>query len=192
MCSVAKQVPSFLLPALLFCTMLLGACENDLNKIKEISAKYASLPVDTAKGVDIVYSDSAVIKGTMKAPLMINYTGAKASRIMPKGVRVGFFDQYSQENGNIVGDSAVYKETEKIIEFYKNVVYTSAKGDICKSDELIWDQGKKIMYSNKPVQIILKTGDVMNGINFTSDQELKYPSMNQGTGVFSVSDLPKK
>jgi LPS export ABC transporter protein LptC len=183
--SVAKQVSPFLLPALLFGTMLLSACENDLNKIKEISAKFASVPVDTAKGVEVIYSDSAIIKGTMNTPLMINYSGATPYRVMPRGVKVTFFDHNSKENGNIVADSAVYHE--KLVEFYKHVVATDISGKTFKSEELIWDQTKKIIYSNKSVEMTNPAGDVMYSTNFKSDESLSNPVWEQAHGVIWVA-----
>jgi LPS export ABC transporter protein LptC len=190
--SRVKQVSALFFPALLFSMLFLGSCENDLNKIKEISAKFTSLPVDTTRGVEIIYSDSAIVKGKMTTPLMINYSTAVPYKIMPKGVRVDFYDVNAHEDGNIIADSGVYHDMDKRIEFYHHVVYTTAKGDTFKSDELIYDQAKKTMYSNKPVQIILAGGDVLNGINFTSDDKLLYPVMNQSTGTFNVSDAPTK
>lgn len=187
-----KQVSPFILPALLLSMLLLSACENDLKKIKEISAKYVSQPVDTTKGVDVIYSDSAIVKGRMTAPVMVHFNISDPINILPKGVRVVFYDYNAQENGNIIADSAVYHTVEKRVEFYHHVVYTTKKGDTFKSDELIWDQAKKTMYSNKPVQIIMANGDILNGINFTSDDKLEYPVMKQSTGSFNVSDLPDK
>jgi len=189
-----KQVSALFLPALLFGMLLLVSCENDLKKIKEISAKYVSQPIDTTKGVEVIYSDSAIVKAKLLTPLMIKYSSNPAMPyfIMPKGVKVIFYDMNVQENGNIIGDSAVYHENEKIIEFYHHVVYTTQKGDTFKSDQLIWDQVKKTMYSNKPVQFVLVSGDVLNGINFTSDDQLKKPKINQGTGIFNVTDMPNK
>jgi hypothetical protein len=63
--SRAKQVTSLFLPALLFGMLLLGACENDLNKIKAVSAKQVSQPIDTTRGVEVIYSDSAILKGSI-------------------------------------------------------------------------------------------------------------------------------
>ena len=189
-----KQVSSLLLPALLFGMLLLVSCENDLNKIKEISAKYVSQPIDTTKGVEIIYSDSAIVKGKMITPLMIHYSynAALPYYIMPRGVKVISYDQYAHESGTIVSDSAVYHENEKLFEFYHHVVYTTDRGDTFKSEELIYNQGEKTMHSSKPVQIILVTGDVLNGINFKSDDKLLRPVMDQGTGAFNVSDMPTK
>jgi hypothetical protein len=62
MYSRAKQVTYLFLPALLFGMLLLTACENDLNKIKEISALQVSQPIDTTRGVEVIYSDSAILK----------------------------------------------------------------------------------------------------------------------------------
>jgi LPS export ABC transporter protein LptC len=190
--SRAKQVASLFLPALLFGMLLLGACENDLNKIKEVSAKLVSQPIDTTRGVDVIYSDSAILKGIMKTPLMIHYAIAKPYYKMPNGVKVIFYDAFAKETGNIVADSGVYRYSEKLIEFHKNVVCTNDKGETFKSDELIWDQVKKTIYSNKPVQMTTPTGDIMNGKDFKSDDGLLHPIMNQGTGTIYVSDTPAK
>jgi LPS export ABC transporter protein LptC len=188
--SPAKRVSALILPALLFGMLLLAACENDLSKIKEISAKLVSQPVDTTRGVEITYSDSAKVKGKMFTPLMINYSVDSPYRVMPNGVKVVFYDKDVKESGNIVSDSAVYREKENLTEFHKNVIATNAQGETFKSEELIWDQGKKTLYSNKPVQITTKGGDVINGINFTSDDKLEHPIMSHSTGVFNVTENP--
>ncbi|MDB5159057.1 MAG: export transporter protein LptC [Mucilaginibacter sp.] len=189
-----KQVPSLFLPALLFGMLLLGSCENDLNKIKEISAKYVSQPIDTTKGVEVIYSDSAIVKGKMITPLMIHYSynAALPYYIMPRGVKVISYDINAKEDGTIVSDSAVYHENEKLIEFYHHVVYTTARGDTFKSEELIYDQAAKTMHSSKPVQIVTADGNISNGTDFTSDDKLLYPKMKNATGVFNVSEMPNK
>lgn len=187
--SRAKQVSALFLPALLTGMLLLGACENDLNKIQEISAKQVSLPIDTTRGVEVIYSDSAMVKAKMLTPLLIHHTVTNPFYIMPKGVKVIFYDKSLKESGNIVSDSAVNREKEKLIEFHKNVVATNAKGETFKSDELIWDQDKKTLYSNKPVQIISpSSGDTTNGVNFMSDDKLKHPVMKQGTAILYVPE----
>lgn len=170
--------------------LLLSACENDLKKIKEISAKYTSAPIDTTKGVEVIYSDSAIVKGKMTTPMMIHYDISDPFYLMPKGVKVSFYDVNAQEDGSIVADSAVYHTVTEKIEFYHHVVYRAANGDTFKSDELIWDKQKKIMYSNKPVELASTDGTVLNGTNFTSDDKLQSPQMTQAHGPIMVKDLP--
>ncbi|HEY0244430.1 MAG TPA: LPS export ABC transporter periplasmic protein LptC [Mucilaginibacter sp.] len=191
--SSAKQI--LLLPALLVGVLLLiSACENDINKIKEISAKQSTNPIDSTTGVDVIYSDSAKVKLRLTAPLMLHYQNdreqEKSYEKMPKGVKIVFFDTTRNESGNIVADSAIQYSSQKIIEFHKNVVATNAKGETFKSDELIWDQVKKIMYSNKPVQVVMSGGNIVNGVNFKSDEKLNHPIFGQSTGTFNVTDVP--
>lgn len=192
MYSGAKQ--GLLLPALLTGMLLMGACENDLNKIKEISAKQSTSAIDSTIQVDVIYSDSAKVKLHLTAPLLLQHQDIKhpekAYDEMPRGIKVVFFDTTRKESGNIIADFAIQHTQAKIIEFHKNVVATNAQGETFKSDELIWDQGKKIMYSNKPVQITMNGGNVLNGVNFKSDEKLTHPVFGQSTGLFNVSETP--
>jgi len=184
----------FLLPALLLSILLVSSCENDLTKIKEISAKQSTDSISVTTGVDVIYSDSAKVKLRMLAPLLLQYENlkvpAKTYDKMPKGVKIVFYDTLRKQSGSIVADSAINHTAAKIIEFHKNVIATNAQGETFKSDELIWDQTKKIMYSNKPVQLTMSGGNVMNGVDFTSDEKLTHPIFKQSTGTFHVSDMP--
>jgi len=192
MYSSAKQV--LLLAALLMGMLLFGACENDLKKIKEISAKQSTSEVDSTTDVDVIYSDSAKVKLHMIAPLLLEHKDdkhtEKAYEEMPRGVRIVFYDTTRKESGNIVADSAIRHTLAGIIEFHKNVVATNAQGDTYRSEELIWDTNKKIIYSNKPVQLNKVTGDVLNGVSFTSDDKLTQPQFGHGNGLIHVSDMP--
>lgn len=166
----------------------LAACENDLENIKKIANMTSGLPVDTTRGVDVIYSDSALVKGRMQTPLLIKYTSDKPYDVMPDGIKVILFDQYGKENGTIVADSAVQLENESITKFYKNVVATNADGSTFKSEELIWDQPKKIIYSSKPVEMRTAKGDITNGADFTSDDKLEHPRWTSGTADIEVSE----
>jgi LPS export ABC transporter protein LptC len=192
MCSGAKQ--GFLLPALLISMLLLNACDSDLQKIKEISAKQSTNSIDSTTMVDVIYSDSARVKLHMTAPLLLQHQDIKKPvndyDEMPHGVKIVFFDTSRNESGSIIADSAIQHTQAKIIEFHKNVVAVNAQGDTYKSDELIWDQVKKIIYSNKPVQITTTNGTIINGSPFTSDEKLVHPLLGKSTGVFQVSDMP--
>jgi len=192
MFSGAKQ--NLLLAALLLGMALLNACENDLNKIKEISAKQSTNPIQRTTGVDVIYSDSARVKLRMLAPLLLQLDDPKKPENeydeMPKGVKIIFYDTARRESGSIVADSAVQHRKARIIEFHHNVVAVNQAGDVFRSDELIWDQVKKIMYSNKPATINMATGDVLQGVNFLSDDKLNNAKFGQSTATFYVTDSP--
>jgi hypothetical protein len=181
-----KRLPRLFLTLLATGALWLTACENDLNNIKKIANMTSGLAVDTPRGVDIIYSDSAVVKGKMITPLLIKYSTDKPYDVMPEGVKVISFDKFGKEDGNIIADSAVQLENENITKFYKNVVVTTADGSIFKSDEIIWDQPKKKFHSGKPWELRRPNGDIFNGVGFESDDKLEHATWGSGIGEAEV------
>lgn len=187
--SRAKKRRILYLPALLIGVLSLSACENSLNDIKKIASKEENKPLSRSTGVEIIYSDSAKVKARLITPLMIQLEDkTKPYSEMPKGVKIIFYDDNLKEKGTIVADYAIRREKENIIEFRKNVVATNAQGEVFKSDELIDDQTNKKLFSSKPVQITMNNGNVMNGVNFDSNESLYPWHINQSTGTFHVTE----
>ena len=189
MLSVAKHGLKICWPALLTGMLLLSACENDLNKVRELSANQVNMNVDTIHGVDMIFSDSAKVKFRILAPLLLKYEGKTEYNLMPKTVNALIFDNNSQE-GTITADTGIQSDAKKDIEFRKNVVARNVKGETFKSDELIWNQTTKTVYSNKLVQITMANGDIMNGTGFVSDANMKHWTIKSSTGIFNVTDAP--
>jgi len=189
MLSVAKHLTKICWPALLIGLLLLSACENDLKKIKELSANQLNMDIDTIHNVDIIYSDSAKVKFRVTAPLLLQYQGKKPYNMMPRTVDVAVFENLVQ-TGSITADTGIQSETDKKIQFRKNVVAKNEKGETFKSDELIWDQNTKTIHSSKIVQIRLANGDIMNGTGFVSDDKMKHWTVQSSTGIFNVTDAP--
>ena len=178
-----KQVTNPFFPVLAIVMLLLSACENDLAKIKAVSALQTSQAADTTRGVEVIYSDSAVVKGKMLTPLLIKYATTKPYDVMPKGVKIIFYDKDRAEMATLTADSAVQLEADNITRFYKNVLVITPKGDTFKSEELIWDQPKKIIYSNKYSEGRSATGDELRGTSFLSDDKFEHPQFLSGTGA---------
>ena len=189
--SRAKKLSGLYLPALLICMLFVSACENSLNDIQKIASKEEDKPISRSTGVDVIYSDSAKVKAHMTTPLMIEYNDiAKPYTEMPKGVKIVFFDENLGEKGSITSDYATRRDKENIIEFRKNVVASNTQGETFKSEELIYDQTTKKLYSTKPVQITMSNGNVMNGTGFNSNESLYPWHIDQATGTFPVTEKP--
>jgi len=166
----AKRLTGFFVPVILM-AVLLSACENDLKKVREISAKEFTNPVDSSMLVEVTYSDSARVKAVLKTPLLLDFkTVAKPYREMPKGIKITFYDKNLKVVSTVVSDYAVTGESDKIITLKKNVVVTNNEGDTFKSNELIWDSLKKLIYSNQAVVINKIDGTVLNFSNFKSNE----------------------
>ncbi|MBC7915068.1 MAG: LPS export ABC transporter periplasmic protein LptC [Pyrinomonadaceae bacterium] len=161
---------------------LLLSCENDLKDIEKISAKKNSVQVDKSYGVEVIFSDSAKVKGKLITPELHDYKTANPYFFMPKGVTVIFYDENQQETQRITADEGIRRQNEKLIELRKNVIVTTKKGDIFKSEELFYDENKKSFYSNLLVNITKLDGTNIYGTKFISDQNFENPVIDQATG----------
>ncbi len=165
---------------------LLSACENDLKDVERISSRNVSIPVDKSYGVEILYSDSAKVKGKLITPELYHYNlPSKPYYEMPKGVTVIFFDSNQKEDSRVTADYAIRRENEKVVELRKNVVAVNKDGKTFKSDELIWDENKRRFYSNKLVSIITQSQTIY-GTSFWANEGFSYYEIQQSTGNFDV------
>lgn len=161
--------------------IMLFACENDLRKVEQISAKKMLVPVDKSTGVEIIYSDSAIVKAKLITPELLNFKTEKPYIEMNKGVTVIFYDQNQQESSRVKADYAIRRERENIVELKRNVVATNIKGETFKSDELIWDETKRRFYSSKLVSIT-SNQNVLYGTSFWANEDFSYYEIVQSTG----------
>lgn len=179
-------------PKIIFICLVGGlfavSCENDLKEIEKISSRKLDISVDTSKGVEIILSDSAVVKGKLITPLLLTYKTDNPYNEMPNGLTVIFYDENQRESSRIVADHGISRDNGKLIELRKNVVVTTQKGDTFKSEELFWDDTKKMFYSNQLVNITKPDGTSINGTHFQSDQNFNNPVIQNATGNLATGD----
>ncbi|MFA5244338.1 MAG: LPS export ABC transporter periplasmic protein LptC [Pedobacter sp.] len=180
--NILRCIPVGRFGALIFIgAILLSACENNLKKVEQISAKKLIVPVDKSTGVEIIYSDSARVRAKLITPELLNFKTEKPYIEMKKGVTVIFYDQNQQETSRLKADYAIRRERENIVELKRNVVASNIKGETFKSDELYWDENKRRFYSNKLVSITSKE-NVLYGTSFWANEDFSYYEIVQSTG----------
>ncbi|WP_256012698.1 LPS export ABC transporter periplasmic protein LptC [Desertivirga xinjiangensis] len=172
----------------LLTSMLVASCENDLRDVEKVSSKKQDVPVDKSYGVTIIYSDSAKVKGKLLTPELLQFHTANPYYEFPKGITIIFFDENLNESSRVVSDYAVRREHEKQVELRKNVVVTNVKGDVFKSEELIWDEVKQQFFSNQLVNIIKPDGTNIFGSGFRSDQNFDKPIIERAYGNLATGN----
>lgn len=171
----------FLLIALLF--VVVSCNDDDLKNASAISSKKITLTKDRTYGVEMTYSDSAIVKAKAYAPILDKVMPSRGSVYseMPKGVKIEFYDQYLQITGTITSDYAIYKETERMTIFRKNVVVVNDQ-IIFRTEELIWDENKKMYFSPAGTVTKKADGSVLNGTQFSAPQDFSTYSITQAAG----------
>lgn len=167
--------------------ILFSACENDLKKVEQISAKKLVVPVDKSTGVEIIYSDSAKVRAKLITPELLNFKTEKPYIEMKKGLTIIFYDENQQETSRLKADYAIRYERENSVELKRNVVASNIKGETFKSDELFWDETKRRFYSNKLVSITSKD-NVLYGTSFWANEDFSYYEIVQSTGDLRLTE----
>ena len=185
------KLKTFLYCSFLALSAFMASCgDDDLKKASAINTKKVSVTRDTTLGVDIIYSDSARVKAKGKAPIMDKVTPSSGTGYeeMIKGVNIDFFNPNGTISGNLVCDYAIRKEEIKQTIFRKNVVVKNDKGDTFSSEELIWDEAKKIFYSTQRVFVKGVDGSIGDGINFKAPQDFSTYEMETGSGQVNMQE----
>lgn len=156
-----------------------------MRDVEKVASNRQSVVMDKSKGVEVLFSDSALVKAKLITPELDHYKTQDPYYEMKKGVTVIFYDQNQKESSRIVADYAIQHEKSKIVEMRRNVIATSVKGDVFKSDELFWDPSRtKPIYSNALVSITQKNGNVLYGTGIESDEGFKNAEIKNATGTF--------
>ncbi|WP_437921015.1 LPS export ABC transporter periplasmic protein LptC [Sphingobacterium sp. LRF_L2] len=161
------------------------ACENDLKDVEKIANIQQEENVNISKGVTFTYSDSAKVKAELTSPEMREYPDSVGIIEFKKGVLIRFFDDKGAESQRVKSDYARQKNKEQLTEFRKNVVINMANGSIIKTEELFYDEKKKIYYNTLPIVFDLKDGrGSFQATSFHSDTEFKKIDGQNMTGYY--------
>lgn len=171
-------------PAVMLC--FLFSCENDIKTINTVGNK-DYLPVETAKDVETIYSDSGQIVVIVKAEQLNRYESEKPYVEMPKGVNVFFYDSAMNVKSKLTAKYAISYEKEKIMEAKNDVVVVNEKQEQLNTEHLVWDQKKAIIYSDKFVKINTGT-EILWGDGLDADERFDKWKIKKPKGSITINE----
>lgn len=152
------------------CAFLLISCENEISKIKVI-ATTEDPPRIVAKGFEMLFSDSTVIRFKLQTPELISHDNEKDPYTeFPEGVKIEKYDANMNIVSSITAQYAKNYASDDRWEAKNNVIAVNQKGDTLKTEYLVWDTKKEKIYSDQFVKIIQKD-QIYTGIGFESNQD---------------------
>ena len=93
---------------LLFVFIAFSACKNDITVVNSItSALEQKLPIESGINVEIIYSDSAIVRAKLNAPKLDRYLGKKPYMEMTKGMQVIFYDENRKEQSKLTANYVI-------------------------------------------------------------------------------------
>ena len=165
--------------------MFFYGCENNIEQIKSLYS-LESLRILEGTNFETIYTDSGQVRYSLKAPKLLRFEEEGRDYLeFPKGIEMVKYDEHQNIISSLTADYARQYVAEDKWEAKNDVVATNAQGDTLKTELLIWEEKKEIIYTEEKVTIV-KGDQIIKGIGFTSDQKLQNWKIKHPTGTIYV------
>jgi LPS export ABC transporter protein LptC len=185
--NIGKYIRIFGIAALFTgAAILFYSCENNIEQIKAFYST-ENLPILEATNFETLFTDSGKISYSLKAPKLMRFEDEGRNYIeFPEGMELIKFDNNKRIISSITADYAKQFVAEDKWEAKNNVIATNAQGDTLKTEHLIWEEKKEIIYTEEYVKII-RIDQIITGVGFTSDEKLQNWKIKNPKGTIYIS-----
>lgn len=156
---------------ILLLTSLLTACENDLSEVNRLFSNEET-QVETALGVEMLYSDSAILNLRIVTPKLVRHIADKDPwQEFPDGLEIEFYSKNGKEvTGRMTANYAQRFDNESKFIVRDSVVWYGEKGEKLETEELIWEEENDKVHTNKFV-IVRRPDEIIYGHGFDSNKD---------------------
>jgi LPS export ABC transporter protein LptC len=171
------------------CFFLCCACGNsELNDLENVALQDA-VGIERATDVEILYSDSAVVRVAVVAEVLLRNTDKKKPKnIFPKGLKADFFDENHRQTSKLTAMYGEQSMKERVVYLKDSVRIWNYKKELLETDELTWDERNKIISSTKFVRITTAT-QIIEGTGFKSNLEFTDWEIYEVSGLIESENL---
>ncbi|MCG8326726.1 MAG: LPS export ABC transporter periplasmic protein LptC [Chitinophagales bacterium] len=164
-----------------------SACKNDLEEIEALMENFDTR-IEIAKDVEILYSDSAIVRVRITGPTMHNHISKREPKQeFPDGMYVEFFDGSGKITSHLSARYGLRMQKKDEVVVRDSVVWESIEGEKLETEELIWEERKKRVYTNKFV-VVTRPDEIIYGHGFEADQDFTYSRINAIEGRLKVNE----
>jgi len=169
----------------LFFLVVLISCTNDPKLVQEFVSDKQQ-PIEQIKGAELLHTENGKVKVRLVANRIERFQEIQPALIFPDHLEVYFYNDSSQLQSTLMADYASIDERKKIMLAQNNVILISSDDKKVETTELVWDENKNKIYTDKKVKIT--TGkEVIYGEGFTSTPDFKQYSITKIHGTFDFA-----
>lgn len=182
----AKKVRERWFSCLFLFTLVLSGCVNDMDEVNAI-VETQVLPISVAEDIQIIYSDSALLKVILEARHLERFTGEDPYLEMTNGVYVRFFNNLGQVESELRSNYAISYENSDIMEAKENVIVINKKGETLNTEHLIWEKKTEKIRTEEFVKITTED-EVIFGHGLESNQDFTKYRIKKIKGTINLKD----
>lgn len=175
--------------SLLFCLLLVCCWACDALQKEKRAYTQEDTAMEVAREVEILYSDSAVVRVRVTGPVMHNIVAAESPRQeFPNGVKIEFLENNLSVKSTLTARTAVRRQDKQIVTARDSVVLITAKQEKLETEELIWDENSGKIHTDKFVKVT-KPGEIIYGYGLEAEQDFSYWKIIVPKGRIKVAQL---
>lgn len=152
------------------CLMMFFVCCGRKDKNSGLLEYQGKFPDESAENVTLTVSDSGIVSFIVKAPIFNTYRTDSTYVDYPEGITAISYTEHGQQQAILTANYAcninnsMYKASKNV------VIVDMLKGDTLKTEEIIWDQRRRMIYSKVLVKQTKSDGSVNYGDGFEADE----------------------
>jgi len=178
------------IPLLAGMTLLLS-CGRDIEKVSRIENP-DTLPAIHATAIEIIYSDSAIVRLTIEAPEYKDFAqldSLQPKSEFPKGLTATFYNRSGGKESVMTSGYAIYHVKKQLFEARDSVVVRNyTENQELHASVLWWDERRKKIWSDEPVTIITADGITCGDAGFDADQNFTEYHIRGARGDMRVKE----
>jgi len=159
-------------------------CVNDINEVNK-ATQLAEPGVEHGTNIELFYSEFGQVKVKVTAPSVMRYLTENPYTEFDKGLRVDFYDAYMQPGTWLTANYGIRYEAEARTVLRNDVQVLNEKKEHLSTEELIWDEKRHIIYTDKFVKITTPD-QVLYGEGMEADEQLTKYIIKKPTGEINA------
>ncbi len=168
---------------ILYC-LFVSSCVNDLNDVNK-TTKLAEPDIERGKDIEMFYSEDGLVKIRIQAPTVTHYLTDKPFTEFNDGLKVDFFNDSMRATSKLTANYGVRYEKDLKTIVRNNVIVINENNEQLSTEELVWDEKKHIIYSDKFVKITT-ADEVLYGEGLEADERMTHYKILKPQGTINV------
>ena len=171
--------------SLIFSLIVLASCENSESNIRNF-INTENLAIEQLTDSEIIYTENGNLKVKVMSQKMERFSDKEERIDLAGGVHFDFYKLDSTNTKSVLTcEKATINNTTNIMIANNNIILTGSDNKKLKSEQLIWDKNKNLVYTE--AEITIQTEDeIISGVGFKSTPDFTEYEIKKAKGVFSL------
>ena len=171
--------------SLIFSLIVLASCENSESNIRNF-INTENLAIEQLTESEIIYTENGNLKVKVMSQKMERFSDKEERIELAGGVHFDFYKLDSANTKSVLTcEKSTINNTTNIMIANNNVVLKGSDNKELKSEQLIWDKNKNLIYTELEITIQVED-EIISGVGFKSTPDFEEYEIKKAKGIFSL------